>query len=144
MTAPVHNIYLSKPLPDAELAGCWERLVEFQCWPGWNPRFGKVACKPAGGAGRGSVLEIDTASGARQSWEIVHWEPRVKLAFIMRHKLHQCSWCFEFPADSAPDKRGLRLAMELQCGRGARWLGWWFRWRLRRNGARFIKLLCAG
>jgi len=141
MSFPVRNFSLSRPLPGESAPACWERLADFNRWPSWNSEFRKINCVPAGEAGRGGVFEIETAAGRKLEWTIVHWEPQFKLAFIMQDQFHRCAWCFEFPADSAPEERGLNLSLELQCKRRAALLGWWLRWRELRRANRFLDCL---
>ncbi|MDE0508490.1 MAG: hypothetical protein OXI17_07620 [Gammaproteobacteria bacterium] len=143
MTPPVHTFSLSRPLPGESASACWERLVEFERWPSWNPGLRKANCTPAGESGRGSVLAVETNSGRKLVWSIAHWEPQVKIAFIVRNRFFQSAWCFEFPADSAPGERRLKLEMELQCKPGAGLLLWWLRWSLRRRANRFLDCLCS-
>ena len=141
MTPPLYSFSLSRPLPGESGHGYWERLADFKRWPQWNPKFGKVSYRPSGEPGRGSVLQLETSSGKQQDWTIVHWEPELRITFIMAGKLHECAWCFEMPADSVPGDPRLTLLLELQCLRGARLLGWFLRWRLRRQANRFLDRL---
>ena len=142
MTSPVHNFYLSRPLPGESVLACWERLAEFSRWPSWNPEFREINCVPDDEAGRGSIFEIETAAGRKLEWTIAHWEPKIRLAFTMQDQFHQCAWCFELPADSSPDGRGLHLLLEFQCKRRAALLGWWLRWRALRRANQFLDCLC--
>ena len=142
MTPPVHNFSLSRPLPGETAAACWAKLTEFSRWPSWNPALRQVNCAPPGAAGRGSVLDIETASGEKLEWRIAHWEPQIRVAFVMQEKFFESAWCFELPVDSAPGERRLKLALELQCKPGAGLLLWWLRRDLRRKANYFLNCLC--
>ena len=138
----MYNFSLSRPLSGEMAPACWQRLADFKRWPHWNRNVREVSWRPPGETGRGSVLEIETISGGRLDWTIVHWEPEVRVVFVSKGRLQDCAWSFEMPADSTPGERRLNLLLELQFRRGAWLLGWCLNWRLRRQANRFLNSLC--
>lgn len=115
----------------------WEHLVDFSNWPSWCSLVSQAQRLDTGAPGRGSRLQV-TLGSANQVWEVIYWEPGLRLDFEIQRQHLRCGFSFQIESGDDPAYARLNLYMETR-KQGNPLLGHFQRRQLQAQAKKFMR-----